>query len=763
MKALKEKRASLRSLFRGSLAILSILALAFAFAACGSNNDNDTTDPGPGPGPGPQPDPVYAVSIAVLQQPQYESFQGCPPNLKGLIAHVRFSDGTDKVIGETHADFDKLFTLPGYCDVPSNFRADHAGVPWASTATPFTQAALDSYAVRNIQLGYADSAVFSSQLIIPFVVEADALQVTGPSVTDWFSDQRPDYSGLAYEIIKYERKWATGFDTGGNAVVGPDVVPADRVLTHHGYSTLQDWKDCIGLANGPYEVGYDFVLTYGGNPLADPSEYAAYLPQFRAAVAVANGARRMSGDYKKFVMPMTAAYPKYDMTRAKSQKEIVIWVGAPYGPYIHSTYPVNPEFMPVTGYGTSFKIQNFWEVSGVEFVSASFGTYFDDQVSFFGAAWRNVAGRGNGNFVVTRSGAIKAVIDAKPRFKVFYFGGKNREISLDEFLGNNSYYVVELGFDTSVFHGIHPSLSEAGGSDPAIIDMLTYQPQHAVVAADSIREFKANPITPRPAAFPFYIYDSEAMGDAVPNIGILNVNDDTGTWNITLEYVPAYYLDEGVAFGGAWVSHVDVPFPIYVFDDQIEVRPIASAGLNHIRMIGLDLNGDNDIGGDPALSAWLGAAPALGGVHGLTNMSDGQLQAINDKWDLVGSYSRGSDRKERVIPFTKRHFFDGFEGRPVAFGGSGTSRTITGMRAFISLGCTNDKGSKAAVVFSDIFKANSVPQSDSTNAIPVTPTEANQLPVGVVGRDWPLPVYYRGQLVDNEETVLIDLIGPGSL
>ena len=747
MKALKEKRASLRSLFRGSLAILSILALAFAFAACGSSSDDDNGGGGGGGGGGTvEPDPVKAVSIAILQQPQYESFLGCPPNLKGLIAHVRFSDGTDKVIGDDHPDFGKLFTLPGYCDEPSDIYKDITTGAAFSDTDEVTAVHLASFAKTYMQLGYRDGMVYSSQLVIPLVVQSDALQVTGPSVTDWFSDQRPDYSGLAYEIIVYERK--LNFDA--------------TVLLAKGYSTLQDWRDLVtgdyhewGMDDSDWDAGFDNTT---------------------------DGARKLSGKYQKFTMPMTASYPKYDMTLAKKQHEIVVWIGPPYAPYTPATYPIIPEVINDLGFtpginfagagrATSFAIQNFWEVSGVEFASASFGNYFDDQAAFFGARWINDAGnvRGQGNFAIDIDKAILAVMDAQPKFKVFYFGGKSREINLDEFLGNNSYYVVELGFDTSVFHGISPTLTEAGGSIGGV-SMANYAPKHAVVAADSVREFITAPYTPRPASYPRYVYDSEALGDGIPNTAILNVDDDTGTWNITLEYVPAYYLDVGVGFGGAWVSHVDVPFPIYVFDDQIEVRPIASAGLNHIRMVGLNYLGTNDTGDLPTYLLYPARpagttpvvpdpfAPSRGGIYGIAGMSDGQLQAINDKWDLIGSYSRGSDRKERVIPFTKRHFYDGNQGRSRQHGGLGNARSVQGNASYYTLSTINEKGTKAATIFGDIFRSNGVPQSDAATGIAAS--AANQLPVGVVGRDWPLAVYYRGQFVDNEETVLIDIIGP---
>jgi len=109
MKALKEKRVSLRSLFRRSLVILSLLALAFSVASCpGASSGGDTepstpgaTDPSEPPPPPPTTD-KYVTDIQVLKHPNKLSFEGAAPNLAGLEVAVFWdNNGTKEMTIET--------------------------------------------------------------------------------------------------------------------------------------------------------------------------------------------------------------------------------------------------------------------------------------------------------------------------------------------------------------------------------------------------------------------------------------------------------------------------------------------------------------------------------------------------------------------------------------------------------------------------------------------------------------------------------------
>ena len=121
MKALKEKRVSLRSLFRRSLVILSLLALAFAIGSCAdtSGDSGGDTPPPPPPPPVVPVTPVVTLktvqSVTVLSHPYLPSYEGAAPNLEGLKALVIFTDGTAYPVGA-----DSFATYPPIAYIDNN-------------------------------------------------------------------------------------------------------------------------------------------------------------------------------------------------------------------------------------------------------------------------------------------------------------------------------------------------------------------------------------------------------------------------------------------------------------------------------------------------------------------------------------------------------------------------------------------------------------------------------------------------------------------
>jgi len=95
MKALKEKRISLRSLWRRGLVILSLFALVFA--SCGSSSSDDSS--------GPQ-----INGIKVLTGPTNGQYYGKKVDLTGVTLEVKTSDG--KVTTTTASDIKNFTTLP---------------------------------------------------------------------------------------------------------------------------------------------------------------------------------------------------------------------------------------------------------------------------------------------------------------------------------------------------------------------------------------------------------------------------------------------------------------------------------------------------------------------------------------------------------------------------------------------------------------------------------------------------------------------------
>jgi len=177
---MKEKRISLRSFLRRGLVILSLLALAFASCSDSSSDDNTgpgTTDPGT-----PPPVVVPAIrSITILQQPQERSYQGMPPNLKGLIVEVLWMNGDQKVISEDENKdlFANLYGVPQYCDEA-----------WNGEDGPY----------EGIALGYKGTTAVATNLKLPKVVRAETLEITQTKALDWYSDERPNFDGLTYNV-----------------------------------------------------------------------------------------------------------------------------------------------------------------------------------------------------------------------------------------------------------------------------------------------------------------------------------------------------------------------------------------------------------------------------------------------------------------------------------------------------------------------------------------------------------------------------------
>ena len=96
MKALKEKRVSLRSVFRRGLVILSLFALAFASCGDSGSGSNGETDPSNG-GTGPTNPPItparFVERIEVRKHPTMYSFEAADPDLSGLQVAVYWNEG----------------------------------------------------------------------------------------------------------------------------------------------------------------------------------------------------------------------------------------------------------------------------------------------------------------------------------------------------------------------------------------------------------------------------------------------------------------------------------------------------------------------------------------------------------------------------------------------------------------------------------------------------------------------------------------------
>jgi len=100
MKALKEKRVSLRSLFRRSLVILSLLALAFASCndSGGSSGETQPTNGTQPPTTPPKAALTTVLTMTVVKHPYMPSFEGAYPDLTGLEVLVKWTDGAQELV-----------------------------------------------------------------------------------------------------------------------------------------------------------------------------------------------------------------------------------------------------------------------------------------------------------------------------------------------------------------------------------------------------------------------------------------------------------------------------------------------------------------------------------------------------------------------------------------------------------------------------------------------------------------------------------------
>ena len=132
MKALKEKRNSLRSLWRMGLVILSVFAIAFAACNKGGGGGTiiDPPDPTPTAGPPPPVSPAatdpYVISFTIVTQPNQPSYEGQPAKFGGMVVDVIYSNG--KVVAK--APLSEFYTSPrimGFTEITPE---------WTAASTP---------------------------------------------------------------------------------------------------------------------------------------------------------------------------------------------------------------------------------------------------------------------------------------------------------------------------------------------------------------------------------------------------------------------------------------------------------------------------------------------------------------------------------------------------------------------------------------------------------------------------------------------------
>jgi len=189
MKALKEKRVSLRSLFRRSLVILSILALALSFASCsdsGSGDGGDTGDTGTTP-PVVVPNQKTVKNLTVIKHPVNPSYEGAMPDLTGLEVLITFTEnGVD---------------LPPVLEKdPSKFTVDPPVAYVTSTSGETTFSKYGQYGIRYTADPYnVFGTAARANVYIPAVYALTAIGKLNGDLGPVYEDMDIDATLLSFE------------------------------------------------------------------------------------------------------------------------------------------------------------------------------------------------------------------------------------------------------------------------------------------------------------------------------------------------------------------------------------------------------------------------------------------------------------------------------------------------------------------------------------------------------------------------------------
>jgi len=308
MKALKEKRISLRSALRRSLVILSLLALVFA--GCSSSDDDTSSNGGGGGyqgGGGPR-----AVSITVAVEPTGPSYQGLPPNLTGMVLDVTWDNGTmSRVEGDLIGQ--GFYPVPNYCD--------EAGLGTAISA--FTIAS-------------ANSTASSGPFRVPGVIFCAKLDLTSKGQVIWYSDQKPDYTNFDLEATyRYDsdRPYADARTTGimpTASMWGNEVITKAKIGISQSYPTVSvnqvtNWFVNASIGNMPGSSGPG--VSSERLMITNYYEVAGieYVPDSAAWDTVFDDDVKYAGDKGEIFALMTASKPSFKIFYFDGTDRIIDW------------------------------------------------------------------------------------------------------------------------------------------------------------------------------------------------------------------------------------------------------------------------------------------------------------------------------------------------------------------------------------------------------------------------------------------------------
>ena len=243
MKALKEKRISLRSLWRRGLVILSLFALLFA-VGCSDTADSNGGGGGGGDGPGTNGKPAdYVTYMRVVKHPTNPSYQGAPAELYGLVVELTWNPESGKPV-ELYTDVTKFDIYPSTCLVPSDdYPTTTDIINGVSTTKKFTYSQPGQY---TIQFTGGVSKASPVSVYIPYVTALDSPQTPKGKVGEVYQDMgyKPDI-GTGKDVI------AANYKAVPNTI---DIPPGVWASNYKGWPKTENPDNTDQIAAGEHKI-----------------------------------------------------------------------------------------------------------------------------------------------------------------------------------------------------------------------------------------------------------------------------------------------------------------------------------------------------------------------------------------------------------------------------------------------------------------------------------------------------------------------------
>jgi hypothetical protein len=349
-----------------------------------------------------------------------------------------------------------------------------------------------------------------------------------------------------------------------------------------------------------------------------------------------------------------------------------------------------------------YLISKYYQVTKVEFDSADWlaaGVY-KDSLGIGGFFDDDVdAFYSDGDF--TKPDPIK-VFDqfkkASVKFKVTYNNGEDsRVMDTYEFVANTEWFYNQSGL--------------GAGADAAYTDYKTYM-RSKILTSDGV--------------------DKDIRGGT--SVFKFDPNFEE-QWRILVDYSPWSYNNS--ASGTA----ANVPIDMYLWDDALEAKPVGSRPVMWAQQDEWSFTPDASV-----------------------SSGYSEFESLKNSWQLIGSYTNTKYKAAtKPIKLTPQMFYYGYfgaswAGDPTRYQGRlGQNSGWTSLNDVVTNGAalagfTETQKIKTQLIGGTSLAFNSSTKFDGWN---------NSVGLNQYLSEYPLPVYYRGERLDDEDGITVDLVGTG--